>query len=78
MWLEYLVNKSTSFENTEGAIKNVQSRDIGNIGYKRQRQTKHKPLLSFHSKSWTYNLIYLIIKDQPNFISISFIMDLTA
>jgi hypothetical protein len=37
-----------------------------------------KPLLSFHSKSWTYNLIYLIIKDQPNFISISFIMDLTA
>jgi hypothetical protein len=39
MWLEYLVNKSTSLENTEGAIKNVQSREIGNIGYKRQRQT---------------------------------------
>jgi hypothetical protein len=46
MSLEYLVNKSTSLENTEGAIKNVQSREIGNIGYKSQRQTKqeHNPI----------------------------------
>jgi len=29
-------------ENTEGAIKNGQSRETGNIGYTRQRQTKQK------------------------------------
>jgi hypothetical protein len=29
-------------EKTEGAIKNGQSRETGNIGYTRQRQTKHK------------------------------------
>ena len=28
-------------ENTERAIKNGQSRETGNIGYTRQRQTKH-------------------------------------
>ena len=27
---------------TEGSIKNEQSREIGNIGYTRQRQTKQK------------------------------------
>jgi len=29
-------------ENTEGAIKNGQSRETGNIGYTRRRQTKQK------------------------------------
>jgi hypothetical protein len=29
-------------EKTEGAIKNGQSRDTGNIGYTGRRQTKHK------------------------------------
>jgi hypothetical protein len=29
-------------ENTEGTIKNGQSREIGNIGYTRRRQTKKK------------------------------------
>jgi hypothetical protein len=29
-------------ENTEGAIKNRQSREIGNIVYTRRRQTKQK------------------------------------
>ena len=29
-------------ENTEEAIKNGQSRDTGNIGYTRRRQTKQK------------------------------------
>jgi len=28
-------------ENTEGAIKNGQSRETGNIGYTRQRKTQH-------------------------------------
>jgi hypothetical protein len=28
------------FENTEGAIKNGQSRETGNIGFTRRRQTK--------------------------------------
>jgi hypothetical protein len=30
------------FENTEGAIKNGQSRETGNIGFTRRRQTKQK------------------------------------
>ena len=29
-------------ENTEGAIKNGQSRETGNIGYTRRRKTKEK------------------------------------
>jgi len=29
-------------ENTEGAITNIQSRETGNIGYTRRRQTKQK------------------------------------
>ena len=29
-------------ENTEGTIKNVTSRETGNIGYTRRRQTKQK------------------------------------
>jgi len=29
-------------ENTEGAMKNAQSRETGNIGYTRHRQTKQK------------------------------------
>jgi hypothetical protein len=29
-------------ENTEGAIKNGQSRETGNIGYTRRRKTKQK------------------------------------
>jgi hypothetical protein len=29
-------------ENTKGAIKNGQSRETGNIGHTRQRQTKQK------------------------------------
>ncbi len=29
-------------ENTEGAIKNGQSREIGNIGYTRRRKTKQR------------------------------------
>jgi len=29
-------------ENTEGAIKNGQSKETGNIGYTRRRQTKQK------------------------------------
>ena len=31
-----------TLENTEGAIKNGQSRETGNIGYTRRRQTKQK------------------------------------
>jgi hypothetical protein len=31
-----------TFENTEGAIKSGQSRETGNIGYTRRRQTKQK------------------------------------
>jgi hypothetical protein len=30
------------YENTEGAIKNGQSRETGNIGYTRQRKTEQK------------------------------------
>ena len=30
------------FENTEGEIKNGQSRETGNIGFTRRRQTKQK------------------------------------
>jgi hypothetical protein len=29
-------------ENTEGAIKNEQSRETGNLGYTRRRKTKQK------------------------------------
>jgi hypothetical protein len=46
---EYLLTKTVLFtvhvymlENTEGAIKNGQSRETGNIGYTRQRKTKQK------------------------------------
>jgi hypothetical protein len=31
-----------TLENTEGAIKNGQSRETGNIGYTRRRKTKQK------------------------------------
>jgi hypothetical protein len=31
-----------TLENTEGAIKNKQSRETGNIGHTRQRKTKQK------------------------------------
>ena len=36
-----------TLENTEGAIKNGQSRETGNIGYKRRRQTKQN-----HNMFW--------------------------
>jgi len=39
--LSILENKKT-LENTEGAIKNGQSRGTENIGYTRQRKTKQK------------------------------------
>jgi len=32
--------KANTLENTEGAIKNRQSREIGNIGYKRRIKNK--------------------------------------
>jgi len=31
-----------TLENTDGAIKNGQSRETGNVGYTRRRQTKTK------------------------------------
>jgi hypothetical protein len=39
---EYRSMISRGLENTEGAIKNGQSRKTGNIGYTRQRKTKQK------------------------------------
>ena len=38
-------------EKTEGAIKNGQSRETGNIGYIRQRKKKTKK--TQHNKCWT-------------------------
>ena len=35
-----LVSKLINLENSEGAIKNEQSRETGNIGYSRGRKTK--------------------------------------
>jgi hypothetical protein len=35
-------NIKLTLENAEGAIKNEQSREIGNIGYTRRRQPKTK------------------------------------
>jgi hypothetical protein len=37
-------------ENTEGAIKNGQSRETGNIGYTRRRKNKTK---TQHNMCWT-------------------------
>jgi len=41
---------SVNTENTEGAIKNLQSRETDNIGYTRRRQTKQK---TQHNMCWT-------------------------
>ena len=38
----YKSNYKATLENIEGAIKNGQSRETGNIWYIRQRKTKHK------------------------------------
>ena len=47
-------------ENTEGAIKNGQSGETGNIGYTRRRQTKqkHKSICVKHhyTQPTTYNV----------------------
>ena len=37
-----------TLENTEGAVKNGQSRETDNIGYKRRRKTKQE-----HNMCWT-------------------------
>ena len=39
----YFLGIIITLEITEGAIKNGQSRETGNMGYTRQRQTKPKP-----------------------------------
>ena len=73
-------NKST-LENTEGAIKNGQSRETGNIpvGYTRRRQAKHRHntiCVGHHyaqiktnnvSKTWTL-LQTTGGKDEPNIV----------
>jgi hypothetical protein len=54
-------------ENTEGAIKNRQSRETINIGYTRQRQTKQIVLLLFEAFQMFNGL------NQPNhFIKLSY------
>ena len=44
-------------ENTEWAIKKGQSRETGNIGYTRRRQTKHNATQS----SFVTNIIMIMI-----------------
>jgi hypothetical protein len=41
-------------EKTEGSIKNGQSRETGNIGYTRQRQTKQGQRKAWHIPSPKY------------------------
>ena len=46
----YCGRKGDRTENTEGAIKNGQSRETDNIGYTRRRQNKNK---TEHNMCWT-------------------------
>ena len=39
---EGIMNNTLTLDNTVGAIKNVQSRETGNMGYTRGRQTSQK------------------------------------
>jgi hypothetical protein len=48
-------------EKTKGTIKNGQSRETGNIGYTRRRQTKQK---TQHNMCWTP--LYANNCKQPN------------
>jgi hypothetical protein len=63
--LTFNPNANKRQENTEGAIKNGQARETGNIGYTRRRKTQHNmcwtPL--YASKHTTGG------KDEPNIIS---------
>ena len=51
-------------ENTEGSIKNGQSRETGNIGYTRRRQTKqtHNTIFKgFHNDFFKWRIYIILI-----------------
>ena len=60
-------------ENTEGAIKNGQSRETGNIGYTRRRKTKQKHnTICVRHHSWftaqaNTNNVKQIIRHEPSY-----------
>ena len=72
----YCISFLEMLENTEGAIKNGQSRETGNIGYTRRKQTKHNTLCVGHhymqantknvNKSWVLLQTTGGYKDEPN------------
>ena len=58
-------------ENTEGTIKNGHSRDTGNIGYTRRRQTKqrHYTQTDTNNVNKTWGLLQATGgKDEPNIV----------
>ena len=59
-------------ENTEGEFKNGQSRDTGNIGYTRRRQTnksQHNMQTSTNNVNKTWALLQTTGgKDEPNIV----------
>jgi hypothetical protein len=49
-------------ENTKGAIKNRQSRDTGNFGYRRHKTktNKTKNTTEFNETWWSYRYMFLV------------------
>jgi hypothetical protein len=58
-------------ENTEGAIKNGQSRETGNKGHTIQRKTQHTPCVENRYTQIRHEPCYkhLEVKNEPNIVS---------